>query len=95
MNYGTWLALVVASVVTGVDAELIQRLAPLWRRIAERVGSFFSRRSDAPGALSAVKPPVNDTGSSRTIRNPRIGQISQPGTRSLIARRNPVIGRRP
>lgn len=49
MNYGTCLALVVASVVRGVDAELMERLAPLWRRITQRVGSFFGGRADAPG----------------------------------------------
>jgi hypothetical protein len=49
MNYGTWLALLVARVVVGIDAELAERLKPLWQRIAERVGSFFGRRADAPG----------------------------------------------
>jgi len=49
MSYGTVLAMAVASVVRGIDAELAQRLAPLWQRIAERVGSFFGQRPDAAG----------------------------------------------
>jgi len=35
MGYGTWLLAVVASTVTGVDAELAQRLVPLWRQITD------------------------------------------------------------
>lgn len=47
MNYGTWLAVLVASRVCGVDAELAERLAPLWQRIVQRVVSFFGRRPHA------------------------------------------------
>lgn len=47
MKYGTWLALLVASVVRRIDAELAERLAPLWQRIAQRVGSFFGVRPHA------------------------------------------------
>jgi hypothetical protein len=41
MSYGTWLVTVMASTVSGVDAELCQRLAPLWQRITQLVVSFF------------------------------------------------------
>lgn len=40
MSYGTVLAWLLASVVGSIDAELSERLASLWRRIAQRV-SFF------------------------------------------------------
>lgn len=49
MSYGTVLACLVASVVQGVNEELMQRLAPLWQRIAERVGLFFGGRAHASG----------------------------------------------
>lgn len=49
MSYGTVLACLVASVVHGVNAELMQRLAPFWQRIAERVGLFFGGWADARG----------------------------------------------
>jgi hypothetical protein len=51
MSYGTVLACLVASVVHGVDAELTQRLAGLWQRIAERVGLFFGGRAHALGGV--------------------------------------------
>lgn len=44
MGYGTWLVTLLASTVAGVDAELCQRLAPLWQRITELVVSFFGPR---------------------------------------------------
>ncbi len=47
MTYGTWLACLLARVVVGVDAELMQRLTPLWQRIVERVAVFFDPRTDA------------------------------------------------
>jgi hypothetical protein len=51
MSYGTWLVTLLASTVAGVDAKLCQRLAPLWRRIAELVVSFFGPRPVASGGL--------------------------------------------
>jgi len=47
MSYGTWLVTLLASTVAGVDAELVQRLAPLWRQIAEAVALFFGPRGVA------------------------------------------------
>jgi hypothetical protein len=47
MSYGTWLVVVMASVVSPVDAELAERLQSLWRRIAELVASFFGPRGIA------------------------------------------------
>ena len=53
MSYGIYLAALVASTLCGVDAELCQRLASLWRQIAELVVSFFG-----PRGLAVLHPAV-------------------------------------
>ncbi|HVX59104.1 MAG TPA: hypothetical protein VHC19_00835 [Pirellulales bacterium] len=52
MSYFTWLVVVAARVVLGIEDELTQRLMPLWRQITELVVCFFAGRSFARRRLA-------------------------------------------
>jgi hypothetical protein len=42
MSYFTWIVALAARVVLGIDDEVLRRLEPLLRRIAQHVVCFFA-----------------------------------------------------
>jgi hypothetical protein len=42
MSYFTWIVALAARVVLGIDDEVMRRLEPLLRRIAQHVVCFFA-----------------------------------------------------
>ena len=47
MSYFTWIVALAARVVLGIEDEVLRRLEPLLRRIAQQVVCFFAARAVA------------------------------------------------